>query len=424
MIAGSASSRSWKWTTLNEVATVITGTTPPTKDLENYGDAVPFVKPTELVDGPIHSVPQGLSAIGLKVARTAPPGAVLVSCIGVLGKTGIARTQVAFNQQINAIVFNEMVLPEFGLYYAQTLRPWLHGQASATTLPIVNKGKFQRAPFPLVTLEDQRRIVAEFEMQFSRLDEAVANLKRVSANLARQRAAVLNAAVVGHLTAQREPTWPRALNAGDPLPDGWRWLNAEELAAPEPGSIGAGPFGTIFKAKDFRSEGVPIIFLRHVAPMKYLQHKPGFMDTRKWEELFRPYSVFGGELLITKLGEPPGVCAMYPAGIGPAMVTPDVIKMRVDEDIAVPAYLMYYFNSEVAKRFATGAAFGTTRTRLTLPLFRDMPVVVPPLDEQHRIVAEVDRRFSIVLEVEAEVHANLKRAQVLRQAVLARAFAG
>jgi len=280
----------------------------------------------------------------------------------------------------------------------------------------------EQCEIPLPSLAEQRRVVAELEKQFSRLDEAVASLKRVKANLARQRAAVLNAAVVGHLTSQREPTWSRTLNAGDPLPDRWRWLSAEELAAPEQGSIGAGPFGTIFKAKDFRPEGVPIIFLRHVAPMKYLQHKPGFMDTRKWEELFRPYSVFGGELLITKLGEPPGVCAIYPAGIGPAMVTPDVIKMRVDENKAVPAYLMYYFNSDVAKRFATGAAFGTTRTRLTLPLFRDTPVVVPTLDEQHSIVAELDRRLSTVRAVETEVDSNLRRAETLRRQILAKAF--
>jgi type I restriction enzyme S subunit len=57
-----------------------------------------------------------------------------------------------------------------------------------------------------------------------------------------------------------------------------------------------------------------------------------------------------------------------------------------------------------------------TCRRLVLPL--------PPLQEQHRIVAEVDRRLSIVREVEAEVDANLKRAQALRQAVLARAFSG
>ena len=49
---------------------------------------------------------------------------------------------------------------------------------------------------------------------------------------------------------------------------------------------------------------------------------------------------------------------------------------------------------------------------------------IPPVAEQHRIVAEVDRRLSIVREVEAEVDANLKRAQALRQAVLSKAFYG
>jgi type I restriction enzyme S subunit len=49
---------------------------------------------------------------------------------------------------------------------------------------------------------------------------------------------------------------------------------------------------------------------------------------------------------------------------------------------------------------------------------------VPPLAEQERIVAEVDRRLSIVRELEAEVDANLKRSQTLRQAIHAKAFSG
>jgi type I restriction enzyme S subunit len=53
-----------------------------------------------------------------------------------------------------------------------------------------------------------------------------------------------------------------------------------------------------------------------------------------------------------------------------------------------------------------------------------MPVAFPPPDEQARIVAEVDRRLSIVLEVEAAVDVNLKRAQGLRRSVLQRAFTG
>ena len=57
------------------------------------------------------------------------------------------------------------------------------------------------------------------------------------------------------------------------------------------------------------------------------------MDSAKWEELFRPYSVFGGELLITKLGDPPGVCAAYPTGIGPAMVS---MPCYVNQDAGGP----------------------------------------------------------------------------------------
>lgn len=447
----------WKWVTLADVAKVVTGNTPPTADAKNYGDAIPFVKPTELVDRGIRFAPAGLADQALSKARVVPAGAVLVSCIGNLGKTGLAKVPVAFNQQINAVVFNESVIPEFGFYYAQTLKSWLYGESSATTLPIVNKGKFQQAPFPLAPLDEQREIVAEIEKQFSRLDEAVANLKRVKANLKRYKASVLKDAVEGRLVpteAELARRDGRAVVLSDQLVDstriddtqmnkpgrhkrsddsqnysekspteGWSWMPVEALAKREPNSICAGPFGTIFKAKDFRSKGIPIIFLRHVGPLRYLTHKPGFMDSEKWEELFKPYSVYGGELLITKLGEPPGVCATYPGGIGPAMVTPDVIKLSVDPAIAVSDYVMYYFNSEPAKRFATGAAFGTTRTRLTIPLFRKMPFPLPPLGEQYRIVAEVDRRLSLIRGVEAEVDANLKRAQALKQATLAQAFA-
>ncbi len=52
------------------------------------------------------------------------------------------------------------------------------------------------------------------------------------------------------------------------------------------------------------------------------------------------------------------------------------------------------------------------------------PILLPPLAEQHRIVAEVERRLSVVEEMEKTIDANLKRAERLRQAILARAFAG
>ncbi|MCX8004682.1 MAG: hypothetical protein N2688_06960 [Burkholderiaceae bacterium] len=60
--------------------------------------------------------------------------------------------------------------------------------------------------------------------------------------------------------------------------------------------------------------------------------------------------------------------------------------------------------------------------KIAQPQAASISVPLPPASERERIVAEVDRRLSIVREVEAKVDANLKRAQALRQAVLARAF--
>ena len=54
--------------------------------------------------------------------------------------------------------------------------------------------------------------------------------------------------------------------------------------------------------------------------------------------------------------------------------------------------------------------------RFVLPL--------PPLAEQEQIVIEVERRLSVVADTEAQVAAELKRAERLRQSILARAFAG
>jgi len=64
------------------------------------------------------------------------------------------------------------------------------------------------------------------------------------------------------------------------------------------------------------------------------------------------------------------------------------------------------------------------QSNLTLALCRALPIPLPPANEQRRIVVEVDRRLSLVRETEAQVNANLRRAERLRQSILSRAFSG
>ena len=75
-----------------------------------------------------------------------------------------------------------------------------HEFVSGTTRLKLNQAAMREIPIPIAPPDQQKRIVAEIEKQFSRLDEAVANLKRIKANLKRYKAAVLKAAVEGKLT--------------------------------------------------------------------------------------------------------------------------------------------------------------------------------------------------------------------------------
>ena len=291
------------------------------------------------------------------------------------------------------------------------------------SLPLINA---VRLPIPPEV--EQSRIVAKLDTLLARVNTCRERLDKIPKLLARFRQSVLAAACSGRLTEDWRLLNPKqtssSLDSPEELPETWTLKKNSRLAASAPSAICAGPFGTIFKARDFRAQGVPIIFLRHVRPGTYLTDKPGFMDSERWNELFTSYSVYGGELLVTKLGDPPGQCAIYPHGIGPAMVTPDVIKMSVDESGARAKYLMYFFNSPIARSKMFGLAFGVTRLRIDLTMFKALLIPLPPLPEQHEIVRRVDQLFTFADRLEARIQTARQRVDALTQSILAKAFRG
>jgi len=405
----------WQMMPLSRAGRWFGGGTPSKANPSFWHGSIPWVSAKDMKSAVILDARDHISEEAVRSSSTnlVDSGSVLVVVrSGILQHTlpvAVTGRQVALNQDLKAVKPTADLLPQYLALALRTFeREILHEcSKEGTTVQSLNMSSFLRYEIPVPPMKEQRRIVAEIEKQFTRLEDGVTSLQRSRDRITTHRAVILSRAF---------PTRS--------LPDGWAWSSPQELSLQETNAICAGPFGTIFKAKDFRSEGVPIIFLRHVRAGRFSTEKPGFMDTTKWNELFKPYSVFGGELLVTKLGEPPGVCAIYPQGVGPAMVTPDVIKMTVNTKLVAPLFLMHYFNSEGARRASAVKAFGTTRLRLTIPMFRDMPVPLPTLDEQMRIVAEVERRFSVLDNVERVVQTNLKRAKTLRLSILHKAFSG
>jgi type I restriction enzyme S subunit len=87
--------------------------------------------------------------------------------------------------------------------------------------------------------------------------------------------------------------------------------------------------------------------------------------------------------------------------------------------------LNYWLNSdEHGQRYFERCMYGQGRPHLSFEQLGATPIALPPLAEQHRIVAEVDRRLSLLRETVVQVDANLRRAERLRQSILSRAFSG
>jgi len=206
----------WAWAAVEQVGEVVTGTTPPTANRAYYGTHIPFLSPSDLEAG--YAVTTGNSALseeGLTHARWTPERTTLVTCIGAtIGKTGFTRMPCTTNQQINAVVVPPIGnLPEWFFWTQRSPRGQqeIKRNASATTLPLLNKSKFQAILVPLPPLAEQEQIVALVEERLSQIDAADKTIDAELIRSKRLRQSILKQAFEGKLVPQNPKDEPASI---------------------------------------------------------------------------------------------------------------------------------------------------------------------------------------------------------------------
>ncbi|MBU0712264.1 restriction endonuclease subunit S [bacterium] len=437
----------WVETTIGEIATnIITGNTPSKQEQANYGNYIPFVKPPELNNNTIVTANDNLSEKGAKSARILPVNSTLVSCIGNLGKVGINKVPIAFNQQINAIVFPEEVDPHFGFYYCQSgsFRKRLEYLASATTIPIVNKSKFSTVTFCFPSTPEQQRIIAKIEELFTKLDAGIAALQKAKALLKQYRQSVLKAAVEGKLTekwrtenagriepasvlleriqAERKQRLgskykpPKPVDSSNlpELPDGWVWATIDHISNKitdgehlRPKMVQEGI--AFISAKDVRNHGVVFDETLFVSEE----------DAIKFRQRCNPEK---NDVLIVSRGATVGrSCIVNTDRIFCLLGSVILIKPHPDTS---PNYLSIAVKSPSIQKELIELSGSTAQQAIYIRDIRNQLVPIPLCAEQEVIAQEVARLTSIIDESEQIIDAELKRSQSLRQSILKRAFEG
>lgn len=132
---------------LSELGTVITGNTPSKQESKYWASSdIPFIKPDAInQDGiqELQTANEYISEAARSKARIVGKSVVIVTCIGTIGKICLTGKECAFNQQINAIIPNDRVLPEYLAYCLYYNRPKLIELANAPVVPIINKRQFE-----------------------------------------------------------------------------------------------------------------------------------------------------------------------------------------------------------------------------------------------------------------------------------------
>jgi type I restriction enzyme S subunit len=313
-------------------------------------------------------------------------------------------------------------------------------------------------PFPLPPLAEQRRIVARLEELLTRLDAGVRALKQVQAKLKRYRAAVLKAACEGRLLgrgdraptdraptgdepaekllarilAERRAKWEADLRATgrDPskvryaepqppntanlpaLPEAWCWATVEQIAE----NIQYG------HTESANEKPVGPKFLRITDIQNGKVDWPSVPYCVCSEEEHNKYRLQAGDIVFARTGATTGKSFLM-LSCPDAVFASYLIRLRLFGTIDTQ-YFACFLESPHYWAQIMDVKQGSAQPGVNASILATLVVPIPPLAEQRRIVAEVERRLSVVEEMEQAVAANLARAGRLRQAVLRRAFEG
>ena len=471
----------WEWSTLGDVSEKPQyGWT--TKANHNTGK-LKLLRTTDITSGSVDwsSVPFCTVAPEDVEKYLVESGDVLISRAGSVGVSFLIYKpeRAVFASYLIRFHPKKEIDTKYFYYYLKSPAYWeaIGASKSGIAVPNVNASKLAQVPIPVAPLDQQKRIVAEIEKQFSRLDEAVANLKRIKANLKRYKAAVLKAAVEGRLVeteaelaaqgranvaggtmpgatarqyesgeellkrilAERRRKWeenelakmkvqgkapkddnwkkkykePAAPDTADlpELPEGWSWVAVEQLSLQV-------QYGYTASAVA-RESGVRFLRITDIQEDHVDWSTVPSCDISAIEQ--QELLLQCGDIVFARTGATVGKSFQLKGKFPESVFASYLIRIS-PHNVQTSDWLNVFFHSSEYWQQIRASQAGIGQPNVNGTKLRGVLVPLPPLAEQHRIVAEVERRLSVIEELEAGVTANVQRATHLRRSVLQRAF--
>lgn len=406
---------SWKWVRLGEIGSWASGATPSRSNSDYYNGTIPWLKTGDLNDSYITDTSECITELALfkTSVRLNPIGSVLIAMYGAtIGKIGILKIDATTNQACCACIPLDGILNKYIFYFLLGYRQNFIKMGAGGAQPNISKEKIINTSFPLPPLAEQKRIVAKIEELLpyvERYETAYNKLQQLNKRFPDDlQKSVLQLAIQGRLVPQcpeegnvedlykqiqaekqklvkegkikKEKPLPPITDDEKPfeIPKSWKWVRLMEIVS----NLGDGIHGTpqfddngsyFFVNGNNLSNGKIIIKAdtKKISVIEYEKYKkPLNYDTIliSINGTIGNYAFYNGEPIIL------GKSACYISTI----------------DKICKYYLLYIFKTNFFYDYAVKAATQTTIKNVSLKAMRMLPIPLPPLAEQKRIVTKLE----------------------------------
>ncbi len=295
------------------------------------------------------------------------------------------------------------VVPQWLLYVFRTSWGRAEIERLATgnqeSMRNIGQDRIRAIRIPVPPLNEQRRIVAEIEKQYTRLDSAVAVLQRAKANLKRCRASMTEASFASYSAAPIR-------HLGD----------LGEIV----GGLTKG------QKRKTKTQTRPVPYLRVANVQRGRLDLDNIKLIEATEEEIRSLQLIPGDVLLNEGGDRDklGRGWIWEGQIAQCIHQNHVFRVRLNPLFAVPKFVSHYANHFGQKYFFKEGKQTTNLASINMTRLRGLPIPSPLVGEQEKLIADLEDQLSMIDNLDHSVDANLRRAARLRQSILKRAFEG
>ncbi|MCQ2364402.1 MAG: restriction endonuclease subunit S [Akkermansia sp.] len=411
----------WKWVQLQDICMSLGAGLTPSKSNKAYhtNGTIPWILTGDLNDQEILEAPNKITQLALDNTslQIKPSGSLLIAMYGAtIGKLGILTFPACMNQACCCIEPHQNVNRLFLFYYLRAIRSSLKTSGEGSAQPNISKEKLRILHIPLPPQEEQTRIVRKIEALFSALDTVESSKKRISAIQTELTKRILEQAIQGKLvpqlpeegtaeelyqqiqaekqrliaagTIKKEKPLPPIEEKDHPfdIPETWKWVRL--------GDCGAFTRGSGIKKNEVVAEGKPCVRYGQL----YTTYKTRFSQAVSHvpQELFdKCKQASKGDILMALTGENKVDIAMAVLyeGEEALAIGGDMTKfspVRID-----PLYLVYTLNSPYGISCKTERSTGDIIVHTSNDKLSTIPIPLPPLAEQKRIVAKIEEMLTL-----------------------------